>query len=99
MQNWLGAILKMNKVTDNYTYDASADEIWGIKADETFYDGTGKQRTDCHVRANGYTSEDGNIYTMFVDSNPALADNMAWTEWEFLSQFRREADGSISIAE
>ncbi len=95
----VGIILQMNQVTDSYSYDAAADEIWGIKSDKMFFEGTGKDRTDCTIRAHGYKSGDGGIYTMFVDSNPQITNDNAWFEWDFLKHFSRNEDGTIQYTE
>jgi len=92
-------VLKMNKVTDSYSYDATANQWWGIAPDETqtIENPTfiGSVLTLCK-----YKSEDGNIYTVFGSSSLKqhevyANDNRA--AWDFLKQFSRNADGTISI--
>lgn len=56
---------------------------------------------DCYLNLNYYKSTDGNIYTVLCDvenqSHEEYAAN-AYAAWDFLKQFSRNADGSISIS-
>lgn len=95
----LSVILKMNQVTDSYTYDAAADQVWGLKPDST-YTKTNPSFKDCDLVVNEYASADGNVYTcLAVDTNKSH-EVYAWDSyvaWDFISQFRRMEDGSIVI--
>ena len=92
-------VLKMNEIADSYSFDVNANEWWGIEPDEIetiespVFEGS--VLTMCK-----FISEDGNIYTVFGGFSKKLhevymTDNRA--AWDFLSQFSRNADGTISI--
>lgn len=92
-------VLKMNQVTDSYSYDASENEWWGIKPDliETYDNPT---MIGSVLTVTKYESEDGNIYTALGSSSLKLHEVFAYDNrvaWDFLKQFSRNEDGSISI--
>lgn len=95
----LSVILKMNKVTDSYTYDAAADKVWGLKPDNT-YTKTNPSFKDCDLVVNEYASADGNVYTCLAVDTAKSHEVYAfdsYVAWDFISQFRRMEDGSIAI--
>lgn len=96
----IAGLFKVNQVSDNYVYDASANKWWGAKPyvtkrikNEVF--------KDCYLNLNYYKSTDGNIYTVLCNvenqSHEEYAAN-AYAAWDFLKQFSRNADGSIQVA-
>ncbi len=92
-------VLKMNKITDSYNFDINANEWWGIAPDEV------EQINDTIfaesiLTMNKFESEDGNIYTVFGNCSNKGHDVFGFDNkaaWNFLSQFSRNSDGSISI--
>lgn len=92
-------LFEMNKV--EYTgYDEKLNQLWGMEFDSTVEVPTAN---GLHVDTENYKkSEDGNTYTALVSmSNQAhavLAGN-SYNAWDFLKQFSRNEDGTISIAE
>ena len=79
-----------------------ANPIWGISGDLTYNVTDRKAFLDSTLEVNLFASEDGKYYTALADatkmSHEVYARN-SWAAWDFLSQFSRNADGSISIAE
>ena len=97
----------VNKVSTEYnvTMEGIADwanPIWGISGDLTYEVTDQKTFLDSTLEVNLFASEDGKYYTAFADatnqSHEVYARN-SWAAWDFLSQFSRNADGSISIAD
>ena len=97
----------VNKVVTEY--DVSMDDIadwvnkvWGISGDLTYEVTDKKAFLDSTLEVNLFASEDGKYYTAFTDatnqSHEVYARNSR-AAWDFLSQFSRNADGSISIAD
>lgn len=95
----VAGLFKVNKVSDNYAYDAAANKWWGAKPYVTQRI-ENKVFKDCYLNLNYYKSTDGNIYTVLCDvenqSHEEYAAN-AYAAWDFLKQFSRNADGSISV--
>ncbi len=97
----------VNKVVTEYeaTPDNQAEwenPIWGISGDLTYNVTDQKAFLDSTLEVNLFASEDGKYYTAFADatnqSHEVYARN-SWAAWDFLSQFSRNADGSISISD
>jgi len=93
-------LFKLNAIGE-YTYDADAG-AWGAKPDSTYSvsyifpdDGSAQE-----LVVNGFESSDGNTYTL-LGINKNRAHTVTSTDvpvvWNFLKQFRRNADGTISI--
>lgn len=94
----LSVILKMNQVTDDYTYDAAADKTWGLKPDGT-YTKANPSFKDCELIVNEYASSDGSVYTCLAVDTTKSHEVYAfdsYVAWSFISQFRRLEDGSIA---
>lgn len=94
----IAAIFKMNKVTDSYVFEASAG-IWGMKADQTASI-PNTTYTNSIQEISYYQSTDGNTYTaLCVDTNKPheVFALDAYAGWEFIKQFSRNADGTITL--
>jgi len=97
----LEVILKMNGVTDSYEYNAEADQYWGIAptSSETLKN---EDYADSELIMNSYAStEDEVVYTMLCTATNKSHEtyaNEAWEAWEFISQFSRNEDGTLTIA-
>ena len=100
----LAYIFARNNVTSDYQNDPEAG-FWGKEADSTeeitskyYQDENNKLVKDI---VSSYASEDGTVYTKLVavTSIHEYEDVNAETAWAFLSQFSRNEDGSITIAE
>lgn len=104
--NRMKQVFKVNEIADPYEVEFADAEswenkTWGIDGDLT-YDVTDTVFTDSTLTVSMFRSEDGKYYTAL-----ALASNQAheiyarnsWAAWDFMSQFSRNADGSISIAD
>ncbi len=105
--NRVAYVFDVNKVSTEYnvTMEGIADwanPIWGISGDLTYEVTDQKTFLDSTLEVNLFASEDGKYYTAFADatsqSHEVYARN-SWAAWDFLSQFSRNADGSISIAD
>ena len=81
-------------------YDETKNAIWGMEFDETRKVPTSNPN---HVITENYlTSADGNTYTVLATmSNQAHAvlSGSSYAAWDFLKQFSRNEDGSITITE
>ena len=105
--NRVAYVFDVNKVSTEYnvTMEGIADwanPIWGISGDLTYEVTDQKAFLDSTLEVNLFASEDGKYYTAFTDatnqSHEVYARN-SWAAWDFLSQFSRNTDGSISIAD
>ncbi len=95
----IAALLKQNKVTDQYTFDSSADEVWGIKADKK-YSVQSKLYSHVVTSVNLYNSVDGNCYTALAyntNTGHIVISESCRTAWEFIKKFSRNADGTLTI--
>ena len=97
-------IFDRNGVTSDYENDPEAG-FWGMEADSEeeitskyYQDENNKLVKDI---VSTYASEDGTEYTKLVavTSIHEYEDVNAETAWDFLSQFSRNEDGSINVAE
>ena len=89
--------IKPSVIADKF--DANANKIWGIKPDETekIPNTTFK---DSVLTINKYKSDDGKFYTELCSVSGQVHEVFAadcWSAWDFMSQFSRNADGTISI--
>ena len=92
-------VLKMNNITDSYSFDSSANKWFGIAPDETETI-ENPSFEDSILTLYKYKSEDGNIYTEFGSVSNKQHEVFAFDNrvaWEFISKFSRNADGTISI--
>lgn len=92
-------VFKANKI-GSYTYDESVNLWWGVNGDITYQVTDKVTFTDSTLNVNLFASEDGKYYTALADatnqSHEVYARN-SWAAWDFLKQFSRNEDGSISI--
>ncbi len=93
------AFFKIDGVTDNYKYKEKADKIWGYKPDNTYIVPNGEY-ANCPLHVSEFKSTDGNTYISlgYIDKGHETMAVEAWQAWKFLSQFSRNADGSITVA-
>ncbi len=97
----VGDVLARNGVTDDYVFDAAADPVWGIKADEQIHV-VDDLFPGVSVTAKAYGSDDGNTYTVLAEANDVSHETVPLESaiaWAFLSQFSRGADGEIAITD
>lgn len=92
-------LFAMNKI-EYPGYDAKADPVWGMEFTETIEKATANP---VHTITENYmASQDGNTYTVFATmSNQAHAvlAGSSYAAWDFLKQFSRNEDGSITVSE
>jgi len=93
----LAFFLEMNGIDDNYQYDANADVTWGIAPTDTY--STQDELFGRDIDVSYYMSDDGEIYTALaaVDKSHLAYGSDAWLAWDFISQFSRNSDGTITI--
>lgn len=91
----------VNKVRQSYSYDADVNHWWGVNGDVVYQVTDKVAFTDSTLTVNLFQSTDGRYYTALADasnqSHEVYARN-SWAAWDFLQQFSRNADGSISIS-
>lgn len=95
----LRALFASNGVTDAYSYDATADPVWGIAADESISLVDDRFPT-VTIEVDAYTSDDGNTYTALAAVHEAKHETLpsqGEIAWGFLSQFSRSATGDVVI--
>ncbi len=98
--NRVGYLLKANKVSDSYTYDAETNLFWGVNGDLVYTVADKVAFKDSVLTVNLFKSEDGRYYTALANSGNMSHEVYArnsWAAWDFLKQFSRAADGSIVI--
>ncbi|HZG84565.1 hypothetical protein [Paenibacillus sp.] len=89
-------IFQMNDI-GNYVYDASAGNPWGITFDHVA--AVKAEQGIGTITINSVKSNDGNVYTKFVNTSyvgHAIFAEHASIAWDFLSQFSRNEDGTVS---
>ena len=93
-------VFKANKI-GAYTYNESVNLWWGVNGDITYQVTDKVTFTDSTLNVNLFKSADGKYYTALADSTNKSHEVYArnsWAAWDFLKQFSRNEDGSISIA-
>ena len=98
--NRVGYTLKANKVNSKYQYNKDVNLFWGVNG-HMIYQVTDKVAfKNSTLTVNLFRSSDGRYYTALANasnmSHEVYARN-SWAAWDFLSQFSRNADGTISI--
>ncbi len=95
-------LMKANKISDSYTYDAAVNLFWGVNGDMSYQVTDKVAFKDSTLTVNLFASEDGRYYTALASagnmSHEVYARN-SWAAWDFLKQFSRAADGSVVIAD
>ncbi len=98
-------VFTVNGVVNPYSYtfeDQTVwdNEIWAAPGDIVYQVTDHAAFTDSTLTVLLFESSDGNYYTALASasnqSHEVYARN-SWAAWDFLCQFSREADGSISI--
>lgn len=95
-------LLKANKISDSYTYDAETNLFWGVNGDMSYQVTDKVAFKDSTLTVNLLASEDGRYYTALASSSNQSHEVYArnsWAAWDFLKQFSRAADGSVVIAD
>lgn len=95
----VGDVLARNGVADDYAFDAAADPVWGIAADDQIHVAD-DLFTDVSVTAKAYGSDDGHTYTVLAEANSVSHESVpieSEVGWAFLSQFSRGGDGEVVI--
>lgn len=91
-------LFAQNHVTDDYSYDAATDPVWGITPSSTTVVND-RQFSGVSITVNTYASDDDHVYTALAGttngSHEALSIE-AKVAWRFMSQFSRNADGTVS---
>lgn len=96
----VGYTLMANQVTDSYEYNAETNLFWGVNGDIVYQVTDKVAFKDSTLTVNLFQSEDGNYYTALASSGNMSHEVYArnsWAAWDFLKQFSRNEDGSISI--
>lgn len=101
IQERIAYAFSVNGVNQEYTYDENVNLWWGVNGDINYEVTDNVYFTDSTLNVHLFQSEDGRCYTALAD-----ATNMShevygrnnWAAWDFLSQFSRNEDGSISIS-
>lgn len=98
----VGYAFDVNNVVQNYSYNDNVNHWWGVNGDIVYQVTNKVAFTDSTLTVNLFQSNDGKYYTVLADasnqSHEVYARN-SWAAWDFLSQFSRNSDGSISIEE
>lgn len=103
-EDTLTYIFERNNVTSEYTNNTESG-FWGLEpnSEEEIISKYYQDENNKLVKniVSSYESEDGNIYTKLVavTSIHEYEDVNAETAWEFFSQFSRNEDGSINVAD
>lgn len=93
-------LMKANKIDANYKYDKSANLFWGANGDLVYKVSDKVAFKDSVLTVNLFKSEDGCYYTALASSGNMSHEVYArnsWAAWDFLKQFSRNEDGSVSI--
>lgn len=105
--NIIDYLLETNLTTAEYSVSFDDvenwdNEFWGIDGDIVYQVTDTEDFTDSVLTVNLFESEDGIYYTALANasnqSHEVYARN-CWAAWDFLSQFTRNSDGSITVSE
>jgi LysM repeat protein len=101
--NRISWTFKVNDVVADYTDpDFSVNNLWGINGDKIYTVEDTQYFKDSVLTVNLFKSSDGNYYTALANSSNQSHEIYArnsWAIWDFLKQFSRNTDGTISINE
>ncbi len=92
------ALFKVNNVSDNFVFDETAG-VWGMEPAET-YTITAEDLPDLTVEVSLFADSDGNVMTAFASASSAGHEPLRSATadgWNFVSQFSRNSDGSLSV--
>ena len=101
IQDRIAYAFSVNGVKQNYSYNENVNYWWGVNGDLVYQVTDKVAFKDSTLTVNLFQSVDGKCYTAMVDSSHQSHEVYArnsWAAWDFLSQFSRNADGSISIS-
>lgn len=98
-------LFEVNQVTTSYDVsfdqaDSWTNKIWGIDGDMTYQVTDQNDFTDSTLTVNLFASDDGIYYTALSSASNQSHEVYArnnWAAWDFLSQFTRNDDGSITV--
>jgi poly(3-hydroxybutyrate) depolymerase len=96
----LSYLFKVNNIKTPYTFQQGINK-WGIAPKLSYAITDTKTFKNSVLTVNLYQSKDGHYYTALANSSNQsheLFARNAWAAWDFLSQFSRKADGTISIS-
>lgn len=100
VKNRIAYAFGVNDVIQKYSYNANVNLWWGINGGIVYQVTDKVAFKDSTLNVNLFRSADGRYYTALADasnqSHEVYARN-SWAAWDFLSQFSRNEDGSISI--
>lgn len=102
IQDRIAYAFSVNGVKQVYAYDESVNLWWGVNGDIVYQVTDQKNFTDSTLNVHLFQSLDGKYYTALADAtnqSHEVYGRNSWAAWDFLSQFSRNADGSISIEE
>lgn len=105
--NRIPQVFSVNQVNKEYNVELTDKEnwenkAWGISGDISYTVTDKDDFTNSVLTANLFQSKDGKYYTALADSSVQgheILSRNNWAAWDFLSQFSRNEDGSISINE
>lgn len=105
--NRIPQVFSVNQVNKEYNVELTDKEnwenkAWGISGDISYTVTDKDDFTNSVLTVNLFQSKDGKYYTALADSSVQgheILSRNNWAAWDFLSQFSRNEDGSISINE
>ena len=102
IQDRIAYAFGVNGVIQKYSYNANVNLWWGVNGGVVYQVTDKVAFKDSTLNVNLFRSADGRYYTALADasnqSHEVYARN-SWAAWDFLSQFSRNEDGSISISD
>lgn len=100
IQERIAYAFSVNGVKQEYSYDESVNLWWGVNGDINYEVTDNMYFTDSTLNVHLFQSSDGKYYTALADAtnmSHEVYGRNSWAAWDFLSQFSRNEDGSISI--
>ncbi|HPJ02453.1 MAG TPA: hypothetical protein PKU80_06410 [Candidatus Limiplasma sp.] len=99
VNNSFAVVWQMNSLGD-YAFDEATGSRWGVNADSQRIIPSRDKNTEQVLVVDSFASADGNTYT-WLSVNLNLAHDSCRNDsavmWSYMSQFSRNADGTLSI--
>ena len=101
IQERIAYAFSVNGVKQEYTYNENVNLWWGVNGDINYAVTDNVYFTNSTLNIHLFQSADGKYYTALADAtnmSHEVYGRNSWAAWDFLSQFSRNEDGSISIS-
>ena len=102
IQERIAYAFSVNGVKQEYSYNEAVNPWWGVNGEINYGVTDQVYFTNSTLNVHLFQSTDGRYYTALADAtnqSHEVYGRNSWAAWDFLSQFSRNADGSLTISE